>query len=244
MSYVIAIPSYRRSTTICVKTLAMLKRYGIDMRLVHVFVVPEEYAEYREKIESEVTVIAGVLGLVKQRKFITDYFPVDSYIVFLDDDIEDLLYLGSWVDLHDTFKRGFLLCEQYFSRLWGIYPAANKFFMSWNHSHNLKYIIGSCYGLINRDVLPEAPMDDKEDVWRTCSYYEADGVVVRMNDISVKSKYYVEPGGMVDSRTEESNMKGAKMVLERFPGYGTLWIRPRTGLAEVRLRAAKNNISD
>ena len=243
MDYVIAIPSYKRATTLCSKTLQTLRKYDIDKNLIYVFVVPEEYDEYREKIESEITVIPGVLGLVQQRKFITDFFPSGTNVVYIDDDVEDLLSLGP-LNLHETILRGFRLAKEYKCRLWGIYPVANKFFMSLNHSTNLKYIVGAFYGLINTDTLPEYEFSPKEDWFRTCAYFKTDGKVVRLNDVAVKTKYYKEPGGLQETRTISTNLEATHRLCDIFPELITIWTRPRTGMAEVRPRRSKKSASE
>lgn len=232
----IAIPSLGRPETLAKKTLATLRRHRVPLALVSVFVVAEEEEAYKTA-NPGVKIVVGVRGLTKQREFIKTQYREGEHLVFLDDDIEDFYFLGQDRDLLDTFSRGFEFCEREGCRLWGVYPVPNIFFMSERITTNLKYIIGSCYGLILKDNLFEWERDDKEDFYRTLSYYKEDRKVIRIGYISVKSKYYTEPGGLQLTRTKESNYEAALKLTELFPNYCSLYIRPRTGLAELRLRA-------
>ena len=185
----IAIPSLGRPETLAKKTLATLKRFEVPLILVTVFVIAEEEAAYREH-NPEVKIVVGEKGLTKQRDFIkTNYLP-GEHLVFLDDDLEHFLFLGPDRNLLDTFQRGFEECERVGARIWGVYPVANLFFMQPKITKSLKYIIGSCYGVILKDTLFEWDYDDKEDFYRTLAYYEEDGAVVRINYLAPKSKYY------------------------------------------------------
>ena len=234
--YHIAIPSYKRHQTIAKKTLATLKRYSIDLSNVSVFVVEDEYDLYKQTCP-DVQIIIGKLGLHNQRSFINSYFPAGSAVVFLDDDIEDFFFLEKdSLTIDEVFKRGFDTCKKEGCRLWGIYPVANRFFMDSGYSLSLAYIIGSCYGLLLDS--PEAEFDrgDKEDVFRSCQYFSADKKVIRFKDVSVKSKYYTEKGGLQETRTQETNLLACQKICTLFPSFCTLWIRPRTGMAEIRLR--------
>lgn len=241
MDYHIAIPSYKRFRTICTKTLATLSRYQIPLHKVTVFVVPEEEQLYKDTLPPEVSVVVGKHGINNQRYFITQYFPSGSSVVYFDDDIEDFFFLDSDHPSIDEFiKKGFATCRQEGCRLWGIYPVANKYFMSAGYSTSVKYIIGSFYGLILNNPEEEFETGDKEDFYRSIKYYLIDGKVIRLNDISLKSKYYTEPGGLQETRTKQTNLSATERLVELFPGLCTMYIRKRTGMAELRLKDRRN----
>jgi hypothetical protein len=63
-----------------------------------------------------------------------------------------------------------------------------------------------------------------------------DGKVVRLDDITVKSKYYTEDGGMQVTRTSERIHESAKILQARYPHLCSMYIRDTTGHAELRLR--------
>ena len=63
----LCIPSYQRAKTCRDKTISTLERHGLKQATV--FVVKEEYDEYRALMPEWVVVSIGVKGLVQQRKF-------------------------------------------------------------------------------------------------------------------------------------------------------------------------------
>jgi hypothetical protein len=232
----IAIPSYGRHITLPVKTLSALWANGFKKDNVTIFVVAEEEELYKATCHGW-KVVVGVKGLPQQREFITRYYPQGTPIVFLDDDIESFFFLQTHKEsVADVFNKGFELCLENGCRLWGIYPVPNQYFMGENYTTALKYIVGACYGLINYDAEPEFERGDKEDVYRSLAYYLKDGAVIRMNWLSVKTKYYTEPGGLQLTRTAQTNLDASEKICAMFPDLATLWIRPRTGMAEVRLK--------
>ena len=95
-SYIIAIPSYKRSDIIQTKTLAVLKKHNINPSRINIFVAnEEEYKIYKEAIPSDLynKIIIGELGLKNQRNFISNYYPEGVNIVQMDDDIEKIVEL-------------------------------------------------------------------------------------------------------------------------------------------------------
>ena len=73
------------------KTLNLLKSSDINIKeKVYIFVADEtEYKIYKEILNENDfnSLIIGKPTLKAQRNFILDYFPLDSSIMFLDDDI-------------------------------------------------------------------------------------------------------------------------------------------------------------
>lgn len=238
MDFVIAIPSLGRYESLPEKTIRVLQEYQIPSEKIFVFCVSEEEQFYKPALPEGVTLVVGVKGLVNQREYIHNYFPVGTNILFLDDDITGLIGLDKKPipSLSDLIQTGFKVCRDSGSRLWGIYPVSNPFFMDQTVSKSLKYIVGCFYGCVNTIDRPVIPLDQKEDFYRSCAYYKADGVVVRVNYVAVKTTYYKGKGGLVASRTIENNLEGAKRVCADFPDMATLWTRKTTGYAEVRLR--------
>jgi hypothetical protein len=60
-------------------------------------------------------------------------------------------------------------------------------------------------------------------------------VVVRLDDITVKSNYYKEEGGLQEIRTEQYIHDSIKKIASMFPQYCKMYIRKTTGHAELRL---------
>ena len=254
MGWVIAIPSYNRVDTLKAKTLAVLKEYGIPKSKIHVFVAnSEEEQLYKAGVGGDVGhIIVGIKGLAEVRNFIFEYFPKGQQIVFMDDDVRGLIEYDAGAKRHErklpldrlegVFERGFDECKSVGAQLWGVYPSANGFFMKPTVTTDLRFIIGSFWGCINPGGDPKYLLKfggEKEDYQRTIQFWEADGAVVRLNFISVKTAYYKEPGGMQDGTRLGKQRKTVKLMLKRWPHYIRLNPRRKTGYPEILLAKPK-----
>ena len=255
--YLIAIPSYKRVTTLRDKTLTFLKHQKIPSRLIHVFVANSEQEKlYRDTLQpgSYGKIIVGIVGMKNIRNFIAQYFPKGQAIFNLDDDISNMVELlknrGNKTgekpvsrklpvgNLDRVIRQGFQECRKHQLSLFGIYPASNPFFMKKRVTHDLRYIIGSCWGCFN-DPQILVTMDDKEDFERTIKFYLRDGGVVRLEHITVESSYYTEKGGMQETRTKNRVLRSAKLLVQRYPQLCKLNLTKKSGYAEVKLRDAR-----
>ena len=93
-NYIVAIPSYKRYDEITKKTLPTLKKGNVNKYKIYVFVANKtEEKLYKKKMDPNTygKIIVGKKGLVQQRKFISQYFPENTMIVSLDDDIQKVI---------------------------------------------------------------------------------------------------------------------------------------------------------
>jgi hypothetical protein len=246
--YVIGIPSYKRSTTLKTKTLAVLEKYQVDPKKVTIFVADKhEQHDYRTVLADSPygsNIVVGEVGIGAIRRHMQKWYPQGAYVVHMDDDLQQILRKVDDKKFEpienfeeEVVKPGFEACEVNNAYLWGIYAAANPMFMNHRTSVGLYYIIGSLWGVINRwDEDLAVTLDDKEDFERTLQHYVRDGVVIRLDNITVKSNYYGEPGGMQVERTSERIHKSAEFLAQKYPDLCTMYIRKTTGHAELRLR--------
>lgn len=246
-NYIIAIPSYKRAETLRDKSLAMLANNHIPASIIHVFVATEAEKEtYAHTLKPGTygKLIVGEPGMGAIRNFITAYFPVGAKIMNIDDDIKEFKQLdtrtGKLVpvkNLDSVFRKGFDMAAKTGFRLFGFYPVANGFFMKDRVTEDLRYIIGSAWGIINPGIdALKVTIDDKEDVQRSVIMYLLDGGVLRFETITPITAYYKEPGGMQEERTKNRVDKSATAMVEAYPGLTTLNLTKKSGFAEVRLR--------
>jgi hypothetical protein len=120
--------------------------------------------------------------------------------------------------------------------MFGFYPVANGYFMKPGYTTDLRYIIGSAWGIINPGPILRITIDDKEDYLRSVIMYLHDGGVVRFNDIAPETKYYKEPGGMQEERSMARISDSAKAMVAAFPDLVTINLTKKSGIPEVRLR--------
>lgn len=247
MKYEIAIPSYKRSETVKTKTLKLLEKYNIPHEIVTIFVGNDEEKMIYEKALKDSPyqqIVVGQVGMGAIRNFISNYYSENTKVMHFDDDLSEILKkiddkVMKPVDNleEEVIFRGFEECRKNNSYIFGIYAASNPMFMKHRVAVGLYYCIGSLWGNIirhDKDLL--VTLDDKEDFERSLQYYVKDRVVVRLDDITVKSKYYTEQGGMQVERTTERIYNSAKILADRYPELCTMYIRKTTGHAELRLR--------
>ena len=242
MTYIIVIPSYNRADVLKIKTLTMIKDLKVNK---YIFVAnKKEYDIYKSIIPNELytDIIIGKKGITAQRIFISKYFPIGENIVSLDDDVEYMSELvnGKLVKITNVdiiFKQGFIDLKKYGFYLFGFYPTSNPFYMLGQKpiTTNLKFIIGTVHGFINRhdrDLIPTVP--EKEDVQFTIGCFLKDGGVLRYNHIAFKTKFKSTGGlGTVEGRYE-SNKKAALYLHKKYPILTRIKIR-NNGMYEIVL---------
>ena len=77
MSFVVCIPSYKRSQLCNDQTLTTLNKHKIDAKFIYVFVANKsEYDDYKKVLNPDFynKLILGKKGLVQQRDYISNYF--------------------------------------------------------------------------------------------------------------------------------------------------------------------------
>ena len=95
-SYVVAVPTYNRVNEVINKTLETLKNGKISKKHIYLFVANKEQEKlYEDAVPKTMyhKIVVGEKGIRNQRKFISKYFPVNRYIVSIDDDVEELLMM-------------------------------------------------------------------------------------------------------------------------------------------------------
>lgn len=266
---IFVIPSLSRANTIINKSLKLLiNNYEINENSIYIFIIQEELKEYEDIIKTlypNINLIIGPLGLNNMRNFITSYFPENTKIVCMDDDIKDLLFLKINEDIQNikSSKRYKLISldKELFNNfltdafdklynnnatLFGIYPVRNGYFMKDlpEITYDLKFIVGAFWGYINKkDYCRKIFLEEKEDVERTLLSYTFDKCVIRYNHITLVTNYYKEKGGMQSRNTNriEQSKESCKYLLDKFPNYTKLYTSKKTGVYEVRLRNKLGN---
>jgi hypothetical protein len=229
----------------------MLKVNKISPDRIYVYVANKiEYLEYNNILDKSLynELIIGVKGLVPQRQFIMNKWPLNKHIVFLDDDI-----VSVDLSLSDIFKTktldyfikaAFKESEKRESYIWGIYPVFNPFFRQPRQEITtcLSYIVGAFYGIINRPKLKSLELTlikedgNKEDTLRSILYFIHDNTVLRFNKIGFVTKYYGTEGGLgtFENRLEHM-LKASQLLKEKYPDYGDI-ITKKSGMTEFKLK--------
>lgn len=213
MSFVVAVPSYRRENICRDQTLAFLARHNIEQSRIFVFVADEdEYVRYRATLGPTYNIIIGVKGISAQRRFYLNYFQKGTRVLSLDDDIADLLgkkgeQLVPYTDnLVEFVEQMFDITEREGTTLWGINPVQNAFFMKDSVTVGLRFICANFMGAIAGDWVhcdPERRMTSSgEDHHSTLRAFIRYGAVVRAEYLCPKTKYWAEGG--IDTMVKET----------------------------------------
>lgn len=249
--WVIAIPSYKRAETLRDKTMVVLKQYRILPHKIHVFVATKEELEtYKATLVpgSYGHIHVAIPGMAAVRNYITQFFPIGQHIFNMDDDIRGFLEWSPSAkrnekplgDLAGAITKGFAEASKTGFRLFGFYPVANGYFMkNGPPTTDLRYIIGSAWGIINPGKILTVTIDDKEDYLRSVIMYVLDGGVLRFGNIAMESAYYKEAGGMQETRTMNRIATSAKAMVGAFPDLVKINLTKKSGMPEVRLRDSR-----
>jgi len=249
LSYVVAIPTYKRYNQLYNKSLLTLLKHKIASSKIFIFVANKnEKKEYENvlPINSYNKIVVGVIGINNQRKFINKYFKEGTKVLFCDDDVEKVEELKNkkLVDIKnlDSFiKKAFKECLKTNIYLWGVYPVRNIFFMEPRpiKSYGLRFILGTFYGQIirhSRDLITSLP--EKEDFENSILHYKKDCGVLRFDKVTIKTKFYNPDGGIaaMTKDRKEVHEKAARELQRKYPEYGKMWKRSN-GIYEFKLKS-------
>lgn len=232
----IAIPSYKRSSILKRKTLAFLESEGFPKEQITIFVADSnELQSYREDLGNEYKIVVGFKGISNQRTFIRNYYPEGTRVLSLDDDIRRVKSLQPR-GFKELAEKLFESCEQESLTTWGLYPVNNLFFCKERILVGSLYIIGCCYGFINKKDILQYPIatEGKEDCWYSLKRIELDGAVLRYEGACPDTDYYAS-GGLAETRTLESERKAAEEVCKLFPET-TKFLIKKNGHPEVKIK--------
>jgi hypothetical protein len=218
MSFVIAIPTHRRATTIHKKTLKLLSVF--PRSIIHIFIEPSEVADYDL---SGYTICPGRPGTIGQRQAIEDYFPEGQRVLCLDDDISAIKTLIP-MELPDLFERCFDIAAREGCLLWGVAPTDNGLSMRDSATVGLSFIIGSCFGFTVKHKI-EYDSNLTEDFERTVQHYHRfKSHVIRFNGIGPRTKF-AAAGGLEEFRRGTAQEDAARAFAAKYPGFCRLRIR-------------------
>ena len=210
----LAIPTYRRSDTISLKTLRYLKLVEYPRDKIYLFVIPEEEAIYREKVSADLygQIVVGVLGLAAQRNFISQFFDENEIIVCMDDDV---LGIKSAEVFAQILQRGLTGLDQSCG-LFGIMPNDDARKFKDKTTRHLSHILGSFFICRNhKDLI--ITYTDKEDMERSILYFKKYGVVLRYQNAGVVTSYLKGTGGLQTNERSDRIKECILNLMEKYP---------------------------
>ena len=244
--YIVCIPSFNRYKTIGKHTLNMLKENNIPKNKIEIYVVDEEYENYK-KLYNDYKIVNGIKGLCNQRNFILSNNK-NKNIIFIDDDVTHLYKkndnkLDLFYDLEDIINLGFKTCNDENTKIWGLYPVCNGLFMKDNITTDLKFIQGCLFGIVNdENSIIKWDYDNGEDSARTLHYYDIYKKIVRINYIAPKTEYKKTKGGLQSIYTKEQREQELKnnfiLLKEKYPRLCNVYTK-KNGNINIKLHHYK-----
>jgi hypothetical protein len=218
MNYRITIASRGRAGK--VETIKNLK---LDPDNVDIFVdTNQEEREYRKYYNN--VYVTGTNGITNARNFILDHYPVNSKIIMMCDDVQAIGRLSSnkkslqnitGNEVDKLICEAFIKCKQFGTKLWGVYPVYNSFFM--NHTISSGFCIASFCGIIVSKLRYPSELKLKEDYAFTLDNILKYKKVLRCNYLSVKARHYKNKGGCQDYRNDELEKHACNYLLSKYP---------------------------
>ena len=137
----------------------------------------------------------------------------------------------------DFIVKGFEECVKNKANLFGLYAAANAYFMKYRIYKKLCYIPGGVFGvIINHDSFLNRVTNHGEDYEYSIRQYIKNRILIRFDYITIKSKFFKEKGGLQTIRTKKYIFNSIHKIYNMFPEFCTMYIRKSSGNAELRLK--------
>lgn len=243
--FILCIPTYKRSDAIAGKTLRVLKEQGIPASIIHLYVAnADEQALYESSVSRDLYghIHIGCPGLAAVRNFIMDAWPTGARIVMMDDDVTDVMTIDESArlvraDLKRVIAHGFELAAARKLSLWGVYPVCNGFFMKNNVTFDLRFCVGPLFGIFNNEIRLPLGVDSKEDYVRTLLAFDRDKGIVRMNNVAIKTRIYMNSGGLCGPDRVRQSQYAADYICTRWPV--AVKKKTKSKFAEIRLKIEK-----
>lgn len=240
-----AIHSHARADRINRWSLRALADAGVSPADVDVFVAAAERDQYRRAMDPGLyaELLPGAPGLTEQLTAIDHHYGQGAKLVQLDDDLGGIVRranekrLEPVTDLPAEVADAFALCADVGARLWGVYPTANAGWMKARVRSGLVFVCGGLFGrVVDLDLAVQ--LGQKEDYERTLRYWCADGVVLRVEWLGLRTAMY-RPGGMqADDQPDRGalNAEAVRYLTARWPDLVAVAKRTGKAGAELRLR--------
>jgi len=242
MDYIIVCVSHRRPKLFGSKTYDLLKRTNAPKPILWLN-DSRDYKEYSQ-LYPELEIHVGGETLKDKRSIIQYYYPEGQKIVFIDDDIKNIVVYDeselrgkrNLSDFNALVELAFSLCEKKDNSFWGVYPVDNSLFMKPVIRTNLCYCVGALYGVINKRINTET--NYAEDFERSILYWLMENKVLRLDFIGLSTQYYKQEGGLQETRTEDKNYHDKKLLVDTYPTI--VKIIEKRGRAEIGFIRSKS----
>jgi hypothetical protein len=213
----IIIPSYKRSYDLKGKDYFFMAKYCVPESQ------KDEYIEVVGK-DRVITLPDSEDGdIVKKRNWILNN--VEFPLIMIDDDVREICYFESENNkpikqvlnknqLNDFFKNGFILCEEFKCKMWGINqntdPLAYKQYNPFNLS---KITLGPFQAHLKHELKFDSRVGTKDDYDMALQQLHKYKKVLRLNKFSYECEHGDNKGGIVSYRSKEKEIEYCKQIM-------------------------------
>jgi len=230
-------PTHRRTKVFMNKTWKLLQKTNAPKPIL--WVKDDKDVEDYTQLNLGLTILKGGNNIAETRNLIQDFFPLNTKIIMIDDDIKNIVVSEEHnkkrdlTDFNSFASEAFALCEKYNTSLFGVYPVDNSLFMKPNIRTNLCYINGSLFGIINKRIHTNIDIPNAEDNERSIRHFILEKKVLRLEFIGISTRYYKEQGGLQITRTDALNTSDKEALVKLFPELCKTIIKKKSNKTEI-----------
>jgi hypothetical protein len=187
----VCIASYGRPEGLRDRTLKFLQRECYPRERINIFVASESERDVYQHVCGDYNIVIGVLGLVQQRTFISDWLDESEIYVSLDDDVDGIKG-KSFLEL---IRDACTAIETKRGGLWGVLPKDDARCFKDDTTEHLSFIVGAFFVARNHKDIRHQGASETEDYERTMLYFLRYRAVFRYRGAGVQTKYLGTSGG-------------------------------------------------
>jgi len=228
----------------------VIVKHGFPLEKVYVFVsLDDDVVLYKEKYP-QINIIKAPKGVAAVDNFITDYFPEGQKMIYMNDDVSDIVHYVNEKKVESISTEKLLaIIKAMFGKMLingitygGFYPVDNPFFMKGvKTTHDLCLIMDPFSLVINRKTV-RITVSDKSDFEKSIQHFVLGGALMRYNHIALKVEYYGKEGGF-QGRDEKTELETAKLMELKYPDYVAGINIKSGGKTSLRLKKLKPTIN-
>jgi hypothetical protein len=246
---VYVVKSHKRVDRFYDKTYSqVILKYGFELSKVYVFVSTEEdLILYTQKYKN-INIIKAPLGVAAVDNFITDFFHENQKIIYMNDDVSDILELNNGKLTSIAIDKLKLIIAAMFGKMQtnrityaGFYPVANNMFMAGKKTTYNLCLIMDPFSLVINNKKVRVTVSDKSDFEKSIQHFVFQGALLRYNHIALKVEYYGKIGGF-QGRNAQTEKQTAKLMQQKYPNYITGINTKNEGKTSLRLKKIKETI--
>lgn len=242
----VIIPSYKRSHNLIGKDYFFMAKYCVPKSQ------EEDYIKQVGKDRVLALPDAEDGDIIKKRNWILNNIP--RPLIMIDDDVQNIVFLDKRQQykcdykilpkelLMDFFKSGFNLCQEFQTKMWGVYQKPD----SREYKEHLPFslsniILGPFQGHLEHDMIFDKRVGSKDDYDMSLQMLNKYKKILRLNKYAYRCKHGDNKGGIVSYRSKEKEIEYCKAIMLKWGKKIIQYKIPPTKMTDL-LNAKKVNV--